>query len=183
MTVTVNSRSSEKAAEQLGTVVSKEQHKQQLADIVEYLEKDAAQIAIVWWMVKTGKLKTGAQDSRCLPATSNKFNLVSMAVKDDIVKRLWAPVADGDKLANFKKEDKSLTHKILQFALDMDLGCAVMSKNIETLTKKCVERAVAKGHLLNCLICTLRIHCGLASCISPWRMEKAMICVVRQLQL
>ena len=49
-------------------------------------------------------------------------------------------------MAQLKKKDKLVTAKLLQFGMDIDLNCAVFSKNIGVLSDKVAERVAVTNN-------------------------------------
>lgn len=146
--------SSESKIDCLSATIAKEQHRQGLAKAISHLEKDPQLTNYIVYLLDSGKLKDPQLQNRSLlPPSTNKFALVKMEIKDDILVALWPSVLTSlDKLKDFKKSDKMLTPKCLTYALRMDQSCAVFCKSIGALTEKCVERHEQLGNPLKDLI-------------------------------
>ena len=120
--------------------IKQDQHAESIMKVVDALEKDPELTNYIVYILETGKLKEN-NDPRLLPPASNKFNLVSMKVKEQILMKLWPEqLQASDDFKKIRAKDKQFVHKALQFALAIDLRCAVFSKNIGVLMDKCMER-------------------------------------------
>jgi hypothetical protein len=128
--------------------IKQDQHAESIMKVVAALEKDPELTNYVVYILETGKLKED-NDPRLLPAASNKFNLVSMRVKEQILMKLWPQqLQSSEDFKKLRAKDKQFVHKALQFALAIDLRCAVFSKNIGVLMDKCMERYDTLGKRL-----------------------------------
>ena len=142
------SKSPGKAIENISKCIKKEQHNQTLVKIFEALEGDAELCNYVAYIIDSGKLKENT-DPKQLPAASNKLKLISIAMKDNIIQKLWPhELGNNLKLKCFKAKDKQFPQKVLMFALGIDMRCATFSKNIGVLLGKCMERYGLVGRRL-----------------------------------
>jgi hypothetical protein len=93
--------------------IKQDQHAESIMKVVDALEKDPELTNYIVYILETGKLKED-NGPRLLPPASNKFNLLSMKIKKQILMNLWPEQlqASGD----FKKigaKDKQFVHKAL----------------------------------------------------------------------
>jgi len=123
------------------------QHKEAIEKVNQYLAADADLTNQVLWLLMSGKLQPKVLDPRVLPMTSNMFRLLPCTMKELFIKDHAPSLAS--QLHDLKQTDRDVVNKLLQYGLDINLRCAVLSKHVGTLCEVCKTRHEEIGSCLD----------------------------------
>lgn len=130
--------------ETLATMVRKHHHATQMRKGWGAMMKDSELTANLHYMVETGKFarSVAAGAEGMLPQSCNKFSMMRADRKEALLRQLLGKkLPSSDVLKNIRKKQKNFFDALLCSLLNIEITCAVFTKDLAELTRICKDRA------------------------------------------
>lgn len=130
--------------ETLATTVRKHHHATQMRKVWDAMMKDSELTANLHYMVETGKFARSAAAGAegMLPQSCNKFSMMRADRKEALLRQLLGKKLPGPEvLKHIRKKQKNFFDALLCSLLNIEITCAVFTKDLAELTRICKDRA------------------------------------------